>query len=142
MERLGYLPLAIDQAGAYLSKLSKPLHSFLPLFDANFKSTLSKKPPSSVWQYGERTVVTTWEISFEAIQKEDHQAAELLLMCSFLFNKDINTEFLFCGLPEIFKEGEFKFCKIYHKLTAFQRITSRRSCLCLVFVFPCVKEHG
>lgn len=106
VEKLGYLPLAIDQAGAYLRTLSKPLHAFLPLFHANFKTALNKKPPSSVWQYGERTVVTTWEISFEAVEKKDPKAAKLLLLCSFLFNKDINTEFLFHGLPNVFNAGE------------------------------------
>jgi hypothetical protein len=59
VEKLGHLPLAIDQAGSYLYRLSKPLHAFLPLFEVNFKSTLSKKPPSAVWQYGEETVLTT-----------------------------------------------------------------------------------
>ena len=73
---------------------------------------LNKKPPSSVWQYGEKTVVTTWEISFEAVQKEDPQAAELLLLCSFLSNKDINSEFLFSGLPKMFKESKYKFAKL------------------------------
>ncbi|MCJ1342920.1 hypothetical protein MMC31_001109 [Peltigera leucophlebia] len=104
VERLGYLPLAIDHAGAYLSILAKPLYAFLPLFEANFKTTLNKKPPLGVWQYGQKTVITTWEISFEAIQKEDPQAAELLLLCSFLSNKDINTDFLFLGLPGMLKE--------------------------------------
>lgn len=49
VEKLGYLPLAIDQAGAYLSKLSKPLSAFLPLFEAKFKTTLNKKPPLGAW---------------------------------------------------------------------------------------------
>ena len=103
---LGNLPLAIDQAGAYLNKLSKPLASFPPLFKANFKRTLSKKPPAALWQYGERTVVTTWEISFEAIQSEDPEAAQILLLCSFLSNDDIDPGFLSRGLPEKFASGE------------------------------------
>ena len=103
---LGNLPLAIDQTGAYLNKLSKPLASFPPLFEANFKRTLSKKPPAALWQYGERTVVTTWEISFEAIQSEDPEAAQILLLCSFLSNDDINPGFLSRGLPEKFASGE------------------------------------
>lgn len=123
MERLGYLPLAIDQAGAYLSKLSKPLGTFLPLFEANFKTTLNRKPPSTLWQYGEKTVVTTWEISFEAIQREDPQAAELLLLCSFLFNEDINSDFLFRGLPEIFRDGEYEFITF---LDAHYELTVRK----------------
>jgi len=106
VEKLGYLPLAIDQAGSYLSMLQKPLHAFLPLFKENFNKTLSKKPPSAVWQYGEETAVTTWEISFKAIQERDPQAANLLLLCSFLANDDIGVDFLYRGLPTQFSQGE------------------------------------
>jgi len=106
VEKLGCLPLAIDQAGSYLSMLQKPLHAFLPLFEENFNRTLSKKPPSAVWQYGEDTVVTTWEISFEAIRKRNLQAANLLLLCSFLANDDIGVDFLSRGLPRQFSGGE------------------------------------
>jgi hypothetical protein len=106
VERLGCLPLAIDQAGSYLSMLQKPLRTFLPLFEESFNTTLSKKPPSAVWQYGEETVVTTWEISFKAIQDRDPQAANLLLLCSFLANDDISIDFLYRGLPTLFSRGE------------------------------------
>lgn len=106
VEKLGCLPLAIDQAGSYLSMLQKPLHAFLPLFEENFNKTLSKKPPSAVWQYGEETVVTTWEISFKAIQERDPQAANLLLLCSFLANDNIGVDFLWRGLPMLFSGGE------------------------------------
>jgi len=105
VEKLGCLPLAIDQAGSYLSMLQKPIQAFLPLFEENFNKTLSKKPPSAVWQYGEETVVTTWEISFKAIQEMDPQAAILLLLCSFLANDDIGVDFLCRGLPTQFLGG-------------------------------------
>jgi hypothetical protein len=105
VEELGCLPLAIDQAGSYLSMLQKPLHTFLPLFEENFKKTLSKKPPAAVWQYGEETVVTTWEISFKAIQDRDPQAADLLLRCSFLASNDISVGLIFRGLPDRFAKG-------------------------------------
>lgn len=107
VKKLGCLPLAIDQAGSYLSMLQKPLHAFLPLFEENFNKTLSKKPPSAVWQYGEETVVTTWEISFKAIRERDPQAADLLLLCSFLANDDISVDFLYRGLPTQFSAGEY-----------------------------------
>ena len=106
VQKLGYLPLAIDQAGAYLNRLSKPLRSFLPLFESNFKTALGKKPPKAVWQYGEKTVITTWEISFQAIQEQDPQAAQLLLLCSFISHEDIDTRFLSRGLHERFASGE------------------------------------
>ena len=94
VKELGHLPLAIDQAGAFLSQQQKPLVAFLPLFEANFNKTLSKKPASAVWQYGERTVVNTWEVSFAAIEKDDPQAAWLLLICAFLSNNSIDAGFL------------------------------------------------
>src|SRR5436305_10472503 len=106
VEKLGCLSLAIDQEGSYLSMLQKPLHAFLPLFEENFNKTLSKKPASAVWQYGEETVVTTWEISFAAIQERDPQAADLLLLCSFLASDDINVDFLCRGLPTQFSAGK------------------------------------
>jgi hypothetical protein len=111
VEKLGYLPLAIDQAGSYLFRLSKPLHAFLPLFENNFQTILSKRPPSAVWQYGEETAVTTWEISFKAVQDEDPQAAKLLLLCSFLANDDISTDLLYRGLPGVFSEGKARSCQ-------------------------------
>lgn len=111
VQKLGCLPLAIDQAGSYLSMVQKPIQAFLPLFEENFNKTLGKKPPSAVWQYGEETVVTTWEISFKAIQEMDPQAADLLLLCSFLTSDGINVDFLWRGLPTQFTAGErFEYC--------------------------------
>jgi hypothetical protein len=104
--KLGHLPLAIDQAGAHLNRRSEPLHAYLPLFEANFERTASWKPPSAVWQYGERTVSTTWKISFDAIQAEDPVAAQVLHLCSFFSHEDISMDLLYRGLPELFSESE------------------------------------
>jgi hypothetical protein len=86
--------------------LQKPLHAFLPLFDENFNKTLSKKPSAAIWQYGEETVATTWEISFKAIQERDPLAADLLLHCSFLANDDIGIDLTYRGLPTQFAKGQ------------------------------------
>lgn len=88
-----------------MSQLQKPLHTFLPLFQENFKKTLSKQPPAAVWQYGEETVVTTWEISFEAVRESDPQAADLLLRCSFLASNDISADLIYRGLSDQFAKG-------------------------------------
>jgi hypothetical protein len=86
--------------------LQKPLHAFLPLFEENFNNTLSKKPPMAVWQYGEETVATTWEISFKAIHKINPLAADLLLRCSFLASNDIGIDLIYRGLPTKFANGQ------------------------------------
>jgi hypothetical protein len=98
VDKLGRLPLAIDQAGAYLKMQQQPLREFLPRFEESFKTVMSKKPPSAVWQYGEETVITTWEISYKAIQEIDLKASRLLDICAFLANDDIEVDFLYRGL--------------------------------------------
>jgi hypothetical protein len=101
VKRLGNLPLAIDQAGAYLQASMKPLKSYIPLFEQNFKFVSTRKPPNAVWQYRDETVFTTWEISFAAIKDKHEEAATLLLLCSFLANEDITEEFIQRGLRPI-----------------------------------------
>ena len=92
VREVGYLPLAIDQAGAYLYALQKPLESYLPLFKQSIKSVLNKRPPDAVWQYRNETVFTTWEVSFSALKQRDPTAAEFLLICSFLSSDDISED--------------------------------------------------
>lgn len=86
VERLGALPLALDQAGSYINSIQIPYREYLPRFDGEFSRIASKRPPNSVWQYREDTVLTTWEISFTALGPG---AQELLLLCGFFDNKDI-----------------------------------------------------
>ena len=64
-------------------------------------------------------MVTTWEISFEAIQAEDPRAARLLLLCSFLNNEDIDADFLSRGLSKELIDGEHDISALttYRKLT-------------------------
>jgi hypothetical protein len=110
VRRLGQLPLAIHQAGAYLRKLRKPLKDYLPLFEQNMKYILSKKPLDATWAYRGDTVFTTWEISFKAIQDVCPTSAELLLICSFLSNEDIWEDLLRRGskcLDNGEADGEF-----------------------------------
>jgi hypothetical protein len=110
VQKLGQLPLAIHQAGAYLRKLGKSLKDYLPLFEQNMKYMLSKKPLGATWAYRDDTVFTTWEISFKAIRDVNPLSAELLLICSFLSNEDIWEDLLQCGskcLDNGEADGEF-----------------------------------
>ncbi|KAF8446939.1 hypothetical protein BGX38DRAFT_615123 [Terfezia claveryi] len=90
-EELGYLPLALDQAGAYIHMAQYSLVRYLTEYQTNMKYILSKG-----WKGGkqDRSVFATWEISFNAIQKTNPEAAKLLLICGFLNNEDICEELL------------------------------------------------
>ena len=81
---MGYLPLALEQAGAYIGIQQLTLAGYLkksPKFKILHKNWIRLGYRSSI--------VATWEISFKAIRKERPEAAELLLLCGFLANDDL-----------------------------------------------------
>ncbi|KAJ7714784.1 hypothetical protein B0H14DRAFT_3014910 [Mycena olivaceomarginata] len=84
---LCYLPLAITQAGGFISQ-SGALDSYLDFYKRNRAQLLSEKPAQThddyVW-----TVYTTWQMSFDRLSPS---AAMLLQLCSFLHREGISEE--------------------------------------------------
>ncbi|KAJ6573466.1 P-loop containing nucleoside triphosphate hydrolase protein [Mycena vulgaris] len=84
---LCYLPLAIVQAGGFISQ-SGALGSYLDFYKRNRAQLLSEKPAQThddyVW-----TVYTTWQMSFDRLSPS---AAMLLQLCSFLHREGISEE--------------------------------------------------
>ncbi|KAJ7726648.1 P-loop containing nucleoside triphosphate hydrolase protein, partial [Mycena metata] len=87
VKSLHYLPLAIVQAGAFISK-SQDLDGYLPLYMKHQGRLLSEKPAQSHDQYA-WTVYTTWQISFDQLTLP---AAMFLQHCSFLHYNGISEE--------------------------------------------------
>src|SRR5581483_5352570 len=79
-DKLGGLPLALDQAGAYIAATQISLDTYLQIYDQHhirlLKERLNREYPESV--------VTTWTISFERIEAKNPAAAELLRLCAHL----------------------------------------------------------
>ncbi|KAJ7711350.1 hypothetical protein B0H16DRAFT_1900648 [Mycena metata] len=86
-QELYYLPLAIVQAGAFISK-SEDLEGYLDLYLNNRARLLSEKAAQSHDDYAQ-TVFTTWQISFNQLS---HLAATLLQLCSFLHYTGISED--------------------------------------------------
>ncbi|KAJ7657078.1 P-loop containing nucleoside triphosphate hydrolase protein [Mycena rosella] len=89
VKALWYLPLAIIQAGAFISK-SGLLDKYLDLYKKNQAKLLREKPTQSHADYA-WTVYTTWQISFDQLSQ---LAKTLLQLWSFLHHEGI-TEDLF-----------------------------------------------
>jgi hypothetical protein len=89
--KLGLLPLAINQAGSFISQRQVSLQRYLSRLDEGFSTTAAVG--ALEWPKGRgaqgRTILTTWEISFASLS---HAAKELLLLCGFLANGDIPDE--------------------------------------------------
>ncbi|KAJ7657075.1 P-loop containing nucleoside triphosphate hydrolase protein [Mycena rosella] len=87
VKALWYLPLAIIQAGAFISK-SGTLGTYLDLFRKNKARLLREQPAQSHADYA-WTVYTTWQMSFDQLSK---QAQTLLQLWSFLHHEGISEE--------------------------------------------------
>lgn len=98
-EALGNLPLALEQAGAYIQETGITLSAYLKLFQERHEELLRRGKPDA---YPD-TVATTWDLSFEKASEEVHASADLLNLCAFLAPDDIPKSLLTNGaehLPE------------------------------------------
>lgn len=95
-EALGDLPLALEQAGAYVEETGTTLANYLELFQVRSGELLNRGQPA----HYPATVATTWEISLEQLSQP---AADLMSLFSFLGPDDIPKNLLQEGvmhLPE------------------------------------------
>ena len=92
VNELGFLALAIDQAGSYIAVRKCTLKEYLDLFQKRRKSLLEKRISKQKSSSYERTIYTTWEISFQIVQKKNPLASEILQIFSYLHNDQIPQE--------------------------------------------------
>ncbi|KAJ7061326.1 P-loop containing nucleoside triphosphate hydrolase protein [Mycena amicta] len=86
VQELHYFPLAIVQAGAFISK-SSPLRQDISKYIPS-GTLFSRKPDLSHGDY-QWTVYTTWQISFDQLGPE---AAQFLQLCSFIHFEGITED--------------------------------------------------
>jgi nucleoside phosphorylase/tetratricopeptide (TPR) repeat protein len=99
-EELGDLPLALEQAGAYIEACGCSIADYLAMFRSQRQEVLKRGKPSQDYP---DTVATTWELSFQKVKEASLAAADLLNLCAFLAPDDIPRELLVEGaehLPE------------------------------------------
>ncbi|KAL8768746.1 MAG: hypothetical protein Q9194_005629 [Teloschistes cf. exilis] len=93
VETLGYLPLAIDQAGAYIrNRVHLPFSRFVGEYNERKDDIWSRVPV--VWEY-KRPVYNTWEMSFELIDNDKNKRdgkGKILTMLAFLDFRSISEE--------------------------------------------------
>jgi len=87
---LGGLPLALDQAGAYVEETSRRLEDYLELYQMR-RAELLKRRGDAILDHP-ASVVTTWSLSFEQVERANAAAADLLRICAFLYPDAIPEE--------------------------------------------------
>ncbi|HUW64047.1 MAG TPA: FxSxx-COOH system tetratricopeptide repeat protein, partial [Spirochaetia bacterium] len=93
-KELGDLPLALEQAAAYVEAAGVTLAQYLNLFRHYHLELMKRNRPPAGYK---ATVTTTWKITFEQVQEASPAGADLLRLCSFLAPDDIPKEFLTNG---------------------------------------------
>lgn len=89
--RLGGLPLALEQAGAWLEATGMPVSQYVELLDTQPMHLLSEASPVDY----ERTVASTWLISLDRLRSESPAAAKMLEICAFFGPEPIPTRLLY-----------------------------------------------
>jgi tetratricopeptide (TPR) repeat protein len=98
-QELGGLPLALDQAGAYIEETHSSLADYLQLYRSE-RTDLLKARGGLVPDHPE-PVATTWSLSFAQVQARSAAAADLLRACAFLHPDAIPEEIITEGAAEL-----------------------------------------
>lgn len=91
VNELGFLPLAVLLAGSYVSetpRLRSDLSLYLPEYHIHREQLLSRQPHWNLHRY-RHSVLSTWEMSITAVERQSPFAARLFTFLSFISLDDI-----------------------------------------------------
>ncbi|KAF3481566.1 kinesin light chain [Arthroderma uncinatum] len=97
-KRLDGLPLALATAGAYLRHSSFTFERYLQEYEKRWN--INPCRPPTLEEYQNRTLYTTWDLSYATLGREDPDAAKLLKLLAYFDNQSIWRELLCAGLTD------------------------------------------
>jgi len=85
------LPLAIAQAAAFLQESGIELQTYIGFYEQQWKELIDLRDwaDAPLQDYPDRSIWTTWAISYNAIRERHVATANLLLLWAFLDSKDL-----------------------------------------------------
>jgi tetratricopeptide (TPR) repeat protein len=98
-QELGGLPLALDQAGAYLEATGMRLDKYQQIYQKH-RQTLLKERRALVEDHP-APVATTWSLSFARVEANNPAAADLLRLCAYLAPDAIPEEIITEGAEHL-----------------------------------------
>ena len=91
-KKLDGLPLTLATAGAYLNQSSISVSGYLRLYKESW-AKLQKTSPE-VSSYEDRTLYSTWQISYNHVEQQNRFSAKLLQLWAYFDNQDVWFELL------------------------------------------------
>ncbi len=98
-EALGYLPLALEQAGAYIMANTARFQDYLTSYGKRRLKLLQESRPVAS-EYPE-SVLTTWAMNFSEVEKLSEASSDLLHLSAFLSPDSIPLELITMGKTEL-----------------------------------------
>ena len=98
VQTLGGLPLALDQAGAYIKEMQVSLDKYERLYQKQ-SQCLSEQRGQHALDYP--SVATTFSLAFDQVTNANLAAAELLRVCALLYPEQIPEEIFTAGAAEL-----------------------------------------
>src|SRR5947207_1935573 len=95
VKELQFLPLAIEQAAAYIGEESRNIFTFREIY-SRYRKQIHLTRPEGNWPY-HAEIGTTYLLSFVAVDERNQPAADLLRLFAFLNPDGILVEFLKAG---------------------------------------------
>ncbi|MET8756663.1 FxSxx-COOH system tetratricopeptide repeat protein [Lentzea sp. NPDC004782] len=92
-EKLGDLPLAVEQAAAWRAMTGMPVAEYLRLFDESVAEILDTSAPPAY----EVSVAAAWNVSFDELKTRNPAAHQILHICAFFSPEPISRD-LFTGV--------------------------------------------
>ena len=86
VERLGRLPLALVFAASYISHKTT-IAKYLDFYEKSWVEL--HEAMKNRYDYPERTIITTWQVSFNELKLKDEGAAKLLRLWGYLDNHEL-----------------------------------------------------
>jgi hypothetical protein len=92
-ESVGDLPLALEQAAAWMLATATPVPDYLRLLEKQVGQLLLESPPTNY----PMPVVATWGLAFDQLSRQAPAAVQLLELCSFLGSEPVSVRLLPMG---------------------------------------------
>ena len=99
VEALDGLPLALDQAGAYIEETGCSLSDYLSFYQSRRMRLLRVRGENTTGH--PEPVAMTWSLAFEKVEHTHPAAAELLRLCAFLHPDGIPESMIIDGASEL-----------------------------------------
>jgi tetratricopeptide (TPR) repeat protein len=96
---LGGLPLALDQAGAYIEETGCSLADYQHRYEQHRADLLAER--RGMIDDHPQPVATTWSLSFDLVKEANPAAADLLCLCAFLAPDAIPEAIITEGAPHL-----------------------------------------